>query len=738
MTAVEILQPLERRWRWYRLGEQALWALALALPFGVLLASFGLSGGYLLLLYVLSFALLSLFRPFWKISQKALVQQLNLQISDAEWSTELLLQAEEQLNVLERLQKEKILKQMAAQAALVKPPHRLAQFGRYLGFSALLSLLLWGAPRLLPQGLPKNMLSLTKADSLAMPKLPPFVRSWRLDVVPPAYTGLPRQSSQAGSVSVFENSLLSWHVQGDSSLKAVVLHWQQGDSLVFGRETEGFVLRRSVAKPALYTLAFHQTEGISTTEVFRIEVQKDAAPAIQVALPKSNFVEISVGESQRFDLQARISDDFLVQEVKIAATVASGSGEGVKFREVQIPLAVQVNQKNVNVRSKVSLSQLGMTWGDELYFYLEARDNKPQAQWSRSETFIVMLEDTTSADFLEDMGLGVNRMPDYFRSQRQIIIDTEKLIAQRKSLKPEVFEERSNDLGIDQKLLRLRYGQFLGEEFESQAGGNIVLDEHEHHHHDEEEGKGFAETILEKYGHAHDHEHEHHHGQDSPSESIESLLEEYRHVHDDGEINTFLQAASRALLKKALEEMWQAELHLRLHEPEKALPYEVKALKYLKQVQQKSRIYLKKAGIENLPPIKEQEKRFSGEQEAIVGPRYVREQSAERPYPSIQAAYPWAELYSRKAPAKIAPEADAALAAAVQDLAEAYLQHPERAILAEGLSALQALRQGKACKGCWQKVRLAFLQALPPPPALPEQKSLVEHPLLRQYYQTVP
>ncbi|NJK84459.1 MAG: hypothetical protein HC912_12390, partial [Saprospiraceae bacterium] len=137
MTAVEILQPLERRWRWYRLGEQVLWALALALPFGVLLASFGLSGGYPLLLYVLSFALLSFFRPFWKISQKALVQQLNLQISDAEWSTELLLQAEEQLNVLERLQKEKILKQMAAQAALVKPPHRLAQFGRYLGFSAL-------------------------------------------------------------------------------------------------------------------------------------------------------------------------------------------------------------------------------------------------------------------------------------------------------------------------------------------------------------------------------------------------------------------------------------------------------------------------------------------------------------------------------------------------------------------------------------------------------------------------
>ena len=62
----------------------------------------------------------------------------------------------------------------------------------------------------------------------------------------------------------------------------------------------------------------------------------------------------------------------------------------------------------------------------------------------------------------------------------------------------------------------------------------------------------------------------------------------------------------------ALEQMWQSELYLRLYEPEKALPYEKKALEYLKSVQQKSRVYVKRTGFDP-PPIKEEEKRLTGE-----------------------------------------------------------------------------------------------------------------------------
>lgn len=62
----------------------------------------------------------------------------------------------------------------------------------------------------------------------------------------------------------------------------------------------------------------------------------------------------------------------------------------------------------------------------------------------------------------------------------------------------------------------------------------------------------------------------------------------------------------------ALEQMWQSELHLRLYEPEQALPFETKALEYLKIVQQKARSYVKKTGLDP-PPIKEKETRLTGE-----------------------------------------------------------------------------------------------------------------------------
>ena len=57
--------------------------------------------------------------------------------------------------------------------------------------------------------------------------------------------------------------------------------------------------------------------------------------------------------------------------------------------------------------------------------------------------------------------------------------------------------------------------------------------------------------------------------------------------------------------------MWDAELHLRLYDPEKSLPYQYRALKLLKEISQDSRIYVHRTGFEP-PPLKE-EKRLTGD-----------------------------------------------------------------------------------------------------------------------------
>lgn len=62
--------------------------------------------------------------------------------------------------------------------------------------------------------------------------------------------------------------------------------------------------------------------------------------------------------------------------------------------------------------------------------------------------------------------------------------------------------------------------------------------------------------------------------------------------------------------------MWQAELHLMLSEPERALPFEQQALKLLNLARKAERIYVKRLGFEP-PPVTEQ-RRYQGEQRDIL------------------------------------------------------------------------------------------------------------------------
>src|SRR5690606_23050318 len=92
----------------------------------------------------------------------------------------------------------------------------------------------------------------------------------------------------------------------------------------------------------------------------------------------------------------------------------------------------------------------------------------PNAQPGHSPSLILRLPSEAEQQASDLEGAIKKVLPAYFRSQRQIIIDAEALIAQRRSLDAERFVLRADAIGVDQRILRLRYGQFLGEESEGQ------------------------------------------------------------------------------------------------------------------------------------------------------------------------------------------------------------------------------------------------------------------------------
>ena len=564
------------------------------------------------------------------------IRLIHQTVGDAEYSLPLLTKS--QLNLAEQLQLERLNQQIQH---VQTPVVFLSKAGLYSLFLLIALSVYFGCPLLQkePQtgakkkGLTAVMLPVQK------PVAPAFA-SATLQIQPPAYTRLPVINSTNLNASSIVGASLTWRVQfSDSRQVSVRLVGSRGQALAFQRSGDGFMYRDRLVNSGLYAIkAYWRVENnrdslIYQSDFYRLEARPDLAPKIEPA-SKELYQFHVLKDPKTLNVAAKISDDFNVSQAFIVATVARGSGENVKFREVKLPLG-QANFHEAQLIKTLDFGALNFAPGDELYYYWAAFDNRqPEPNFTKSDTYFVVYKDTTQTEESELATMAVNIMPEYFRSQRQIIIDTEKLIAGRKKMgikwtSTHAFKSQSNEIGFDQKALRLRYGQFLGEEFEKSIGGGNAMPTNNDgvvvagmasvdaymHKHDEGEGDhGAAPQAAHTDDDGHDHGHNHGGGSgpDEGKDAVAALMEQYIHSHDDAETNTFHEQSTRSLLKMALENMWQSELHLRLYEPEKALPFEQEALKYLKLSQQKARSYVKKTGFDP-PQTKEKETRLTGE-----------------------------------------------------------------------------------------------------------------------------
>lgn len=437
----------------------------------------------------------------------------------------------------------------------------------------------------------------------------------QLTIQPPAYTKIPKSVQQELEAKAIKGSRLTWEIgfSGNSEMDVFLVN-STGDKLPFFQNDQGFELSEELTNSGIYSIqAFQDSLQVFESDFYTLEAIPDQSPQI-IPEEKEIYRYHFPKNPASLTLKAKVSDDFQVTEVYLVATLARGKGENVKFRETRFPVLTQAfKEKEANY--KLDFKALDFQPGDELYYYWAAVDNKqPTANLSRTDTYFIKYVDENDQSDAAMEGMVVQFLPEYFRSQRQIIIDTEKLLAEKSKKTDKEFGFTSNEIGYDQKLLRLRYGQYMGEEFESAAGGGTMeevgdlLTGYMHLH--DQEGENEVEVGESHAGHSHEEEQES--TENESGGGIESLLSEYMHAHDSEEVNTYFEQSTKGALKAALEQMWQAELYLRLFEPEKSLPFQHKALELLKTVQQKSRVYVKRTGYDP-PPIKEQEKRLTGE-----------------------------------------------------------------------------------------------------------------------------
>ena len=312
----------------------------------------------------------------------------------------------------------------------------------------------------------------------------------------------------------------------------------------------------------------------------------DQAPSVEIQKPVEMLQVLST-DTKQFTMAVRVADDYKISGATLHLTLARGSGENIRFSDKEVVLPQGADPRSRVWQKQWALSEVGMEAGDELYFFVRASDNAmPTPHITTSATYTVRLPSPEAKEEQTSV-LPILVKPESLRSQRQIIIDTEQLVADMKAnpkINPSVVRSRSETIANDQAALRRRYGRFLGEE--STLFGEEAEGEHEEHG---------------------EHGEQHQAGEYKPVD----MAAAYGHAHDQAENATLFDEATKKILRKVLAAMWDAEKSLRALTPATALAPENKALDGIKQLQQADRIYLHKAAF--TPPVIKEEKRLTGD-----------------------------------------------------------------------------------------------------------------------------
>ncbi|TAH45305.1 MAG: hypothetical protein EYC71_06810 [Gammaproteobacteria bacterium] len=529
------------------------------------------------------------------------------------------------------------------------------------------------------------------ASSDSATHVPVKVLGSRVVVMAPAYAGIADREEAGLDVKALQGSRLRWSLRFDPQPDAVQLQYIDGDEIAMTRNGEAWDAELHLEQSVLYRIVTQPALAPGFDRLNRLDAVPDEAPQIHVSNPERSLSLREAGQD-RWPLALVVDDDYGVAHVDLQITLVQGSGEQVAVSERKLRLRPESGgePRHRSYRHVLGLSQLGLAAGDDLIVQVEASDNRePRANRARSASFILRWPKELDVETTGIDGLVQKVMPAYFRSQRQIIIDTEALIAQRAQLAADDFLGRSDAIGVDQKILRLRYGQFLGEEFESGARPESSA------HGEDEDSHAKEATRQDALSGDHDHD-------KAPTRfgNEGDVVAQFGHTHDHSEAATLLDPQTKRLLKSALSEMWQAELHLRMGEAEKALPFENRALDFIKQVQQASRIYLARVGLE-LPPVDES-RRLSGERKDV------------RDRPGVLAT-----AESERAPVdRLYRELLAGHAADLDAFEEWLRANPRLVGDALGLRAgIDALRRQADCADCRTRLLDALWKELPVSPA---------------------
>jgi hypothetical protein len=569
---------------------------------------------------VLAAVIFSHGKHYRSFTRNKVLLHLNRQFNECEESAQLILLPSSSLSTLQQLQKARIQPRVDSLLKTDLTSHLPKYSYKPALVLCVLAVLTFTLMKMIPSEIlfQNNAETTRVAEENSKPSIPISFEVNNITVKAPSYTGIEPKQTTDLNLELIAGSTVTWQLKftGINQQNDLSIELPNNQHIPLLEQANGLhVANAELSQTGVYHIA---VDGKILGDIYTIAVTADSKPTIRFIEPTQTITTLAKDAAPRLKAIVSIDDDFSLSRVEIIASIASGSGEAVKFRDQTFKFDQElVVEGKTHFIKNWDLSELDMQPGDELYFSIRAWDNhQPTAQQSRSASKIIRWLEDEQQTILGDDTL-IDFMPEYFKSQRQIIIETKELIADKANLTIEDVNRTSRNLGAAQSFLKQKYGQFLGDEFDSgtpqamEAGPEIEHDDH----HTNEDHADEAQKSATKHEHG-DSEHE---LSDNDKSGYSAAISQFGHAHGEADDGNFIKKGTpspKLLMKRAIANMWQAELHLLLSQPELALPFEDKALEFLNRAKKAERIYVKRLGFE--PPPVSEKRRYQGDLSDIL------------------------------------------------------------------------------------------------------------------------
>ena len=377
-------------------------------------------------------------------------------------------------------------------------------------------------------------------------------------VVPPAYTGLPRDvRDDASTVVAVVGSAVS--IEGRAVGGPVSAVQGALPLAVTGAHDRWRADLPMPAEPVVIRLRHNGRERL-----LLLEPRPDSAPVVLLAAPARDTVFRS--PSGTLPLVAELHDDFGLTASWFELVISSGEGENFKFRTVVLDRAALANAHAATRRLALVLDSLALHPGDLVHVRAVARDGNSIAgpATGASDTRTLRIARAGEYDSVAVEGAPPSDPLNGVLSERMLIMLAEVLENRRPRLVRREVVQESQRIGDDQTALRKLVGKVIFQRLEGEDADDPV------------KARDLSRMTPEQLLKAAD---------DATGAAAGEAL-------DFGGGESPVVAINRPLLE-AYNAMWDAERDLQVGEPKRALPHMYAALSAIQRARQAERIYLR-------------------------------------------------------------------------------------------------------------------------------------------------